>query len=153
MSMSTDRERKTYGAILGWQEQIRGSNLTVSGTPVIGDISGMSFGKLAGQVLATGTFYYFLPVSGVSAVDVTLIMSAHTGSAPTVTLYKLLSDKLTEKLDSTGGTTARVTITLTDGTQITGSMTGMRGEQGLMLKVVVPSSATATFTVAEFSAL
>lgn len=142
------REARTYGAVQGWQAKITGTNVSQGGTLAIGDISSNSAGNpLAGQVLATGTFYYALPVSGCSALDVTLRMSAHTGTVPTITLYPTLSDSVSIK-----GTATSVT-SLADATQATTTVTGLRGERVWLLKIVVPAASSATFDQADYSSL
>jgi hypothetical protein len=95
--------------------------------------------------LATGTYWFFLPTAGAQAIDV-IIAGTSTGTGPTLTMYPVKADGLTQK----GSTTTAVTFGSTD--TIT-SITTLRGEPGVMLKVSVPAASTATFTTAEYSAL
>jgi len=148
------QEKRLVGAAGGWQELIRGTNVSVSGTPVRGDVEGNqssgvgAHNPLAGAgALATGTYYYFLNCGGAAAIDVTLRMSAHTGTVPTITFYPVLADGVSIK-----GTATSVSA-LSDATQSTTSLTTLRGERGCLLKIVVPGASSATFDQAEYSAL
>lgn len=149
MTVDTNREHRAYGAVLGRQESITGTNANVAGTLALGDVSPSAglVATLSGATLATGSFYYAIPCGGCATLDVTLRMSAHTGTVATITLYPTLKDQVTIK-----GTATSVT-TLVDAAQATTSVLTLRGERVWILKIVVPSSASITFDQAEFSAL
>lgn len=146
-------ERQLQNATTGWQGKIKGTNAAVSGTLAITDLEGNTGAgaanvPLAGQTLAaSSTYYYAIPTSGCSALDVTLRMASHTGTVPTITLYPTLSDYVSIK-----GTATSVS-SLSDATQATTSVTTLRGERIWILKIVVPAASTATFDQADYSAL
>lgn len=148
MSIDTNREHRSYGAVMGWQGSIVGSNMNVAAALAIGDLSGnLAQSLLSGATLPTGTFYYAIPVAGVAALDVTLRMASHTGTVPAITLYPTLNDNVSIK-----GTATNVTA-LVDATQATTSVTTLRGERVWILKIVVPAASSTTFDQAEYSAL
>ena len=149
MSVHTSRELRVYGAVTGYQEHLRGTLISNVGALTMSDVSGSAKGPvqdLTGATLATGTFYFFAATAGCSAVDLTFTATI-TGTAPTITVGPTLSDNITIK-----GTATAVTA-LVSGTQATTSLTGLRGERGVLVKMVVPGASTALFTVAEYSAL
>lgn len=118
--------------------------------PITGDgtLAGSeSVAALAGVALTEGTYYYSIPVIGNSAVDVTLRPSSISG-AITPALYKTMVDRQTIK-----GAEVPFGAALVDDTQATQSITDLRGEQRVILKIEVPSGASVTFDQAEYSAL
>lgn len=142
------RDPRLAAAALGWQDLLRGG-----GTTGAGDLA--SFQPMAGRSLTAGTWYFVALVSAASSLDVTLRLQSLTGGAtvPTVTMYKTLFDGVTEKLDSTGASTAVTFGALTaGGTMKTTSLTGLNGEQVVIVKVVVPAGETAVYDVAEYTA-
>lgn len=148
--MIPNMEARALNAVQGWQYPITGTNIAVSGTVSRNDLEGAvnavtATQKLAGAVLAaSSTYYYFLPTSGCAAVDVTL--KATFTNAPTITIVPTLSDNVTAK-------GAATTLTaLVSGTQATGSLSGLRGERGCLLKIVT-AALGATFVDADYSAL
>lgn len=157
--MIPNKSEQIERAMTGWQLPITGTNLVVTAL-VRASVDGNTLAaaatqKLAGVSLATGTYYYYIPTAGCSAVDVTLRSSAATGTGlqSATTVYRVLSDGITEKM-AAGGTSAAVAFaTFVNGTQQTVSITGLRGEAGALLKIVVPSSSTVTFDHADMSAL
>lgn len=148
-----NQEKRLIGAAGGRQQKITGTNVSVTGTLTRADVEGNTTSAaasipLAGAgALSTGTYYYFMNTGGSAAIDVTLRMSAHTGTVPTITFYPVLSDGVSIK-----GTATSVSA-LSDNTQSTTSLTTLRGERGCLLKIVVPATSSATFDQAEFSAL
>lgn len=151
------------GAVQGWQGKLAGTLTAVSGTPVMADIAGNTTTNAGamqalvpastGVVLTVGTYYFFIPAAGCSAVDVTLRASANATNidATNTKLYKVLSDGVTEKMGSTGTSGAVTFAIFANATQQTASITTMRGERGCLLKLVLTGSVT--FDQAEFSAL
>lgn len=145
--MIPDRERNIYGSALGWQNTIQGTNVSVSGTLTRMDLDCVGArATLAGATLSTGTYYYFIPTAGVAELDVTLRASAVTGTH-TITLYPVLSDCVSIK-----GTATSVSA-LVAATQATTSLTTLRGERGVILKIVVDAASSLTFDQADYSAL
>lgn len=147
------QEKRLIGAAGGYQEPIRGTNVSVSGTPTRADVEGNqssgvgAHNKLAGAgSLGPGTYYYYLNCGGAAAIDVTLRASTVTGTH-TITLYPVLSDGVTIK-----GTATSVS-SLVANTQATTSLTTLRGERGVMLKIVVNGASALVFDQAEHSAL
>lgn len=104
---------------------------------------------LAGQTLQPGTYKYQLPIAGASiAVDVTLNMSSHTGTAPTPKIYLTYADGLTQK-----GSVVNF-AQLADGAIQTASLTTLHGEKIAVLEILVPAASSATFAApTEYSAL
>lgn len=150
--MIPNQESKIKGAATGWQGKITGTLLNVTGTLVRSDVDGNAGATFAGQPLAGATLaastttYYYIPVAGCAAVDVTLRASTVTGTH-TITLYPVLSDGVTIK-----GTATSVAA-LAAATQATTSITTLRGEQGVILKIVVNAASSLVFDQADFSAL
>ena len=150
-SGSTLREN----AISGWQNKVQGTNLAVAGSLAYSDLHGdtganSALKQLQGAgALSTGTYYYFIPTAGCSAVDVTLMTSAATGTggSSAVTLVTTVSDNVTAK-GTPGAFGAFV-----NGTPQTVSIATLRGERGCLLKIVVPGASSVTFSVADYSAL
>lgn len=151
--MIPTRERNLIHAATGWQNRIVGTNLAVSGTLARSDLEGNTGSASATQPLAgatlaaSSTYYYAIPTAGCAALDVTLRMSSHTGTVPTITLYPTLSDNISIK------GTATAVSSLVDATQATTSVTTLRGERVWILKIVVPAASTATFDQGDYSAL
>jgi hypothetical protein len=147
------------GAITGWQGPIQGTLAAVSGTPTYKDLEGnatVNAGArqpLAGATLATGTYYFFIPTSGCSAVDVTLRETAGNANIDTTNtkLFRVLVDGVSEKMNAAGISAAVAFGAFTNALQQTASVTGLRGERGVLLKLVLTGSVT--FDQAEFSAL
>lgn len=156
-TLATAMER----SLTGWQGKVTGTNLAVTSL-VRASIDGNSLATpatqpLAGATLAaSSTYYYYIPTAGASAVDVTLRTSGATGTglSSATTIYKVLSDGITEKMNAAGASAAVVMASpYVNGTQVTASITGLRGEQGVLLKIVVPAASTVTFDQADWSAL
>lgn len=158
--MIPNLEARLQNAIAGWQGQIVGTLVAVSGTPKTSDVAGAngngvgSHVALTGATLASGTYYFLIPAAGCAAVDVTLRASANATNIDTTNskVYRVLSDWVTEKMGATGSSTA-VTFggAFANGTQQTASVTTLRGERGVLLKLVLTGSVT--FDQAESSAL
>lgn len=151
-NISSQMER----SLTGWQGKIKGTNSAVSGTLVRSDVDSSTAGTpLAGATLATGTYYYYIPTGGDAAADCTLRTSGATGTglSSAATFYKVLSDGITEKMNAAGTTAATTFAAFVNGTQQTVSQTAMRGEQGCLLKIVVPGASSVTFDQADFSGL
>jgi len=150
-NISSQMER----ALTGWQGTIKGSNTAVTSL-ARNSVDGTGTGTpLAGATLSTGTYYYFIPTGGAAAADCTLRTSGATGTGlvSAATFYKVLSDGITEKMNAAGSTAATTFGAFVNGTQQTVSQTAMRGEQGCVLKIVVPAASTVTFDQGEFSGL
>lgn len=148
-----NQETLIKNAATGWQQKIKGTLLNVSGALVRSDIDGNAGAADAGIMLAgggtlaaSGTYYFYIPVAGCAAVDVTLRASTVTGTH-TITLYPVLSDGVTIK------GTATAVSSLVAATQATTSITTLRGEKGVILKIVVAAASTLAFDQAEASAL
>jgi len=157
MSVVHSREERTYGAVTGWQERIRGTCVSLGATaPTLNDVSGSAVASmvdLVGRTLAAGTYYFFLACSGAAAVDVTLRASANATNidATNTKVYRTLSDNVTEKMNATGSSSAVTFATFANGTQQTASITTLRGERGALLKLVTTGSVT--IDQADYSAL
>lgn len=104
---------------------------------------------LAGVTLSTGTYNYSIPVDGAGAVDVVLRTSAATGTglSSTATIQATLNDGVTLK-----GSTTAASATFVNGTAQILSLTALRGEKVVNLRIVVPATSSVTFDQAEFSA-
>lgn len=136
------------GAAAGWQNAIKGTNLAVSGTLTVADLDGngksaVAGTPLAGASLTTGTYYYYIPVAGCQNLDVTLRLAS--GTVPTITLYPVLSDGVSIK-----GTATSVTA-LVAAAQATTSLTTLKGERGVILKIV--AGGTCSLDQADYSAI
>lgn len=107
--------------------------------------------KLAGQVLAAGTYLVPVPTAGRSRVAVEFGISAHTGAVPTVSLFKTLNDAATEEMNEAGVSEA-VAFAPADGAVQRGRITDLTGERRAVLKIVVAGGATATIGVGQFMA-
>ena len=112
------------------------------------DADGMPL-KDAGA-LAAGTYKYALSVGGAGNVDVTLTMSAHTGTVPTAKLYAAFLDA------SQKGTAVNMpgTGSLADNVPAPGSLPIAPGTltRTAIVEITVPASSTATFSRAEWAA-
>lgn len=137
--------RADHRAAIGYAFQITGINRS-AGSPSLDLVRTNNEQPLTVMgALSTGTYWFFLPTAGGAAVDV-IIAGTSTGTAPTVTMYPTKQDGLSQK----GASATAVTFGASDA--IT-SLSSLRGEPGVMVKVVVPAASTATFTTAEYSAL
>lgn len=133
---------------------VRGRQLTIVGSGVVPDTDAtLAVALIARALPASGTYYFPLPVTGASAIDVILRLSAHTGTVPTASIYKTLLDGTTEKMDSAGASEAVAFSAFVDGSQRKASITTLRGEKVVMLKIVVPGASTSTFDQGEYSSL
>lgn len=148
--MLKDLNTRINASATGWQGPVQGPCVAVPGALALTDLKGATAGKaLANVALSTGTYYFFIPTSGSSAVDVTLRTSAATGTglSSAVTLYTVLSDCITAK------GSPQTAAAFVNGTAQTLSITTLRGERGCLLKIVVPVTSTVTFDIADASAL
>lgn len=137
--MSEGLERQIQAAVTGRQAYIRGLGTTAT----VDDNT-----KLSGQTLVANTVHVFMiPVAGAAAVDVTLRISAHTGTAPTPKIEKVFLDGSTVK-----GSATNFAI-LVDNTLQTVSISDLRGEKFVKLTITTPAASTATFDMAEYSTL
>lgn len=134
-----------HRAAIGYSYNITGLN-KAQASPSL-DLVRTNFEKALTSMgaLSTGTYWFFLPTAGAVAIDV-LIAGTSTGTAPTLTMYPVKADGLSQK-------GASVTAVTFSGSDTITSITTLRGEPGVMLKVSVPAASTATFTTAEYSAL
>lgn len=130
--------------VSGWQDYIRGGGTQASMDYPVRLID-------AGALSASTTYFYSIPCFGAATVQATLFPSIVTGTV-TVTMYKTLTDNFTEKQTDAGASEA-VTITLVQGAYRGGTISNLRGERLVVLKIVVAAASTATFTTAEYSAL
>lgn len=150
--MIPNQETNIKNAATGWQQKIKGTLQSQTGTLTRADLDGNAGAADAGiplaggGTLATGTYYFYIPVAGCAAVDVTLRASTVTGTH-TITLYPVLSDGVSIK-----GTATSVTA-LSANTQATTSLTTLRGERGVILKIIVAGASSLVFDQAEASAL
>jgi hypothetical protein len=138
--MIPNENLKQIGAITGWEGLIIGTLKSML-APTVADLDSDDWKALAGAVLPIGTYFFAIPVSGAVAVDVTLRASA---GAATASIYRVLADHITEKMDPAGASAAQAFAAFVIGTQQTVSITGLRGEAIVLLKVVV---AVAGFTL------
>lgn len=144
MNPAAGSEKGLQNSVQGWQDYLRGAG-TQTG------LDSMKRLVDAGTNSTAGTYFYAVPCFGANAVDITLRASTLTGTV-TVTAYKTLGDGFTEKMDATGASAA-ITITLVAATQKTGSITTLRGERIVILKIVIAGSSSVAFDQAEFSAI
>lgn len=150
--MIPTRDAQLVGAAAGWQGSIKGTLLNVAGTLTRQDLEGNATGAdgaqkdLANAAMGIGTYYFFIPTAGCQTLDLTFRLAASGGgTAPTITLWKTLSDNITMK-----GTAATAVTTVTT-TQATTQVTPLVGERGVVVKMV--AAATFKMDTADYSAL
>jgi hypothetical protein len=128
----------------GRQLPIVGTGLAIDPSPEL---------ALAGQTLpANSTLLFALPVRGASSVDVLLRFSTVTATVPTASIYKTMADGLTEKMNAAGASAAVAFAAFVNGVQQTASVTTLRGERVVLLKIVTGANPP-TIDQAEYSTL
>lgn len=136
--MATEMEN-AYGAAAGRQAKIKGggaeNDKSLNETTLLEDVA-----------LTEGTYFYRIPTAGSATLHAVLKPSAVTGTVMN-SLYATLADGITQKGTAVGFTAPSGT------TQVVGETLTLAGERYWMLKIIVGTGASVTFSQAEYTTL